>query len=347
MKIRIIEYKCIVDNNNMPFGHAEKAIEETLNICKNLGFKTEVAASQDFNKASITLPNSIKVNDYTYRSIFKIIENLYLATKTSKNEDILFWFVNVDWYLYLFLSIHSFKQKKIATIYKERFDQINGFRGKKFIIGDLLYHFLKKGIKRIDLFFETFYSTNKKSNSIYLPDYMYTDFYIKYRNKKKINRVICPGTINVQKDIKGLISVFKHINYQLLIVGQFVDNSLYEELLKEKSSNIRIENRRLEYEEYYSLIAESTYCIAPYDIRKYNSATSGVIRESVYLDTIVIAPQRLLDNIGLNGIGYKTLEELIELFNTNKINAKIENDLTLYKEENVVENIRSAIMKLT
>lgn len=346
MKVRLIEYKCIVNDENQPFGHAEKAIEDALMICDRLDLEAEVAASADFKAASLKLPNSLNVKDYTYKSISRIMQNLKAATKVTKGEEVLFWFVNVDWYLFLFLALHKLSQKKIATVYKDRYDQINGFKGKKFFVGDILYALLEKGVKQINLYLETFFASERMPDAVYLPDYIYTPFYEEHRVKDKIERVICPGTINTQKDVKGLVDVFKQINCPLLIVGQFTDRALYDELLKSKSGNITIENRRLEYEEYYRLIAESTYCITPYNMNRYTSATSGVIREAVYLGSTVIAPKRMLGNMGINGIGYEALEDLIHLFAKGEIDTAAENDLTMYQEDNVINNIRSAIIAL-
>lgn len=346
MKVRLIEYKCIVNDEGQPFGHAEKAIEDALMICDRLGLNAEVAASSNFKAASLKLPNSLNVNDYTYRSISKIMQNLRIATKVNKGEEVLFWFVNVDWYLFLFLSQHKFVQKKMATVYKDRFDQINGFRGKRFFVGDILYALLEKGVKQIDLYLETFFAPNRKPNAVYLPDYIYTSLYEEHHVREKIERVICPGTINTQKDVEGLVEVFKQINYPLLIVGQFADKTLYDKLLESKGDNITIDNHRLEYDEYYRLIAESTYCITPYNMNRYTSATSGVIREAIYLGSTVIAPRALLDNMGMKGIGYEKLDDLIGMFGQGKINIDTENDLSMYEEENVVNNIRSAIFAL-
>ena len=346
MKIRLIEYKCIVNDDGQPFGHAEKALDDALIICNRLGLDTEVAASASFSRVSLELPNSLKVADYTYKSISKVMQNLRAATKVAKGERVLFWFVNVDWYVFLFLSLHKIPQRKIATIYKDRFDQIDGFKGKKGIIGNHLYNLLEKGIKQIDVYLETFYARERRDNAVYLPDYIYTPFYNEHQVQNKTERVICPGTINMQKDVEGLVEVFKKIDYPLLIIGQFADKALYKELCDRKSNNITIENRRLEYDEYYRLIAESAYCITPYKMERYTSATSGVIREAVYLGSTVIAPKTLLDNMGMNGIGYETLDDLIDIFKPGKINIKPENDLTMYEEENVVNNIRSAIFAL-
>lgn len=346
MKIRLIEYKCIVNDKGRPFGHSEKAIEDAIRICNNLGFDVEVAASGAFKESSITLPNSIRAADYQYKNIAKIMKNLRVATSVKKNENTIFWYTNVDWYLFLFLALKTIRHKTIATIYKERCDLINGFEKKKSPVRSVLNKLLRKGIKKVDLYLETFYSNDRKKDAVYLPDYIYTDFYNKFRTKDKIKRVVCPGTINTQKDIRGLVSVFNQIDYPLLIIGEFVSSNLYDEVTQSIGSNIVVENRRLEYEEYYKIIAESMYCITPYDMNKYKTATSGVIREAVYLNTNVIAPQKLLNNMGMNGVGYEKLDDLISIFSRDVIGESIYNSLEQYKEEYVIRTVGSAILKL-
>lgn len=345
MKVRLIEYKCIVNDSGRPFGHAEKALADAIQICNNLGFKVEVAASDAFKESSVILPNSLNVSEYDYKNIARIMKNLNIATSVNKDEATVFWFTNVDWYLFLFLALKSIRNKKIVTIYKERFDLINGFKNKKGFVGAILYKLLVKGVEKVDLYLETFYSSNRKKDAVYLPDYIYTDFYNKFRTKNKIKRVVCPGTINTQKDIRGLVSVFKEINYSLLIVGEFVYSELYDEIKNSLSPNITVENRRLEYEEYYKIIAESMYCITPYDMTRYNTATSGVIREAIYLDTNVIAPKKMLNNMGLNGIGYENLEDLISIFSKDTIDNCAENNLDQYKEEYIIQTVGSALLK--
>jgi hypothetical protein len=135
MKVRLIEYKCIVNDEGQPFGHAEKAIEDALMICNRLGVKAEVAASSDFKAASFLLPNSLNVKEYTYRSVSKIMQNLKAATKVTKGEEVLFWFVNVDWYLFLFLSLHKLCQEKWPQFTRIWFDQLMGLKERSFLLG--------------------------------------------------------------------------------------------------------------------------------------------------------------------------------------------------------------------
>ena len=351
MKILIIEYKCIVNEKMQPYGHAERPIDDAIRICKDLGCECSIAASEIFFRNypdlhSFRLPNSIKVNEYDYRNIKTILKNIKVALKSAKDRETILWFTNVDWYLYLFLATHRIHNKIIATIYKDRYDQIKGFKSKKGYLGIILYYILLKGVKRVNLYFETFSSTRRFKNAVYLPDYIFTSFYKAHQTDKKIKRVVCPGTINTQKDIKGLIHVFRRIDYPLLIVGGFADPLLYNELKDIITPNITIQNRRIEYEEYCKIIAESEYCITPYNMRRYASATSGVIREAVYLGTTVIAPRKLLTNTGFNGIAYDDIDELINSSIWDNKENTIFNDLEPYKEENVLHRIKDAFSRL-
>lgn len=350
MRLRLIEYKNIVNDKGQAYGHAEKALNDTVNICKKLGINYEVATALDCvnNQKSgwIALPYSFKVSEYDYRNFSKIIKNLRVACNQNCDDETLLWFINVDWYLFLFLAFWRGRNKVLCTIYKDRYDQINSLKGKKGKIGDLLYRLGKTGINKVSLFFETFESDKRDSDSVYIPDYVYTAFYDSIRTEYKKDQVICPGTINVQKDVEGLVDVFSRIDYPLLIAGEFVNNELFNKLDEIKTKNVSIQNRRLEYDEYYTLIAQSKYCITPYDMKRYGSATSGVIREAIYLGTTVIAPEQMLHNMGLQGIGYNKLQDLTSIFQPNRTEEYI-NDLDAFKEENVVNTIRDALGKLS
>lgn len=59
----------------------------------------------------------------------------------------------------------------------------------------------------------------------------------------------------------------------------------------------------------------------------YKGATSGVLLESIFLKSIPVAPQKLLDYNGINGIGYGDLEEI----NTNTFVKQLTNENNLDK----------------
>jgi hypothetical protein len=54
-------------------------------------------------------------------------------------------------------------------------------------------------------------------------------------------------------------------------------------------------------------------------MEQYGCRTSGVLIESMFLHTIPIAPRKLLEANGIQGIGYDNIEELkdVNIFNYN------------------------------
>ena len=78
-------------------------------------------------------------------------------------------------------------------------------------------------------------------------------------------------------------------------------------------------------------------------MEKYGSATSGVLREAVYLGAKVIAPKALLNNMGINGIGYTNIEDVPALLNDD---AVYYNDFEKYKEKNIVKRFNDEFIRM-
>lgn len=347
MKIRIIEYKCIVNEDNKPFGHGDKVMHETIQICKHLGYDVEVASSSAYlskvEDNSLQLPNNIPVTQYCYHNIHRIFQNIRRAVQENLAKDTLLWFTNVDWYLFLYLGLFHIKNKIIVTTYTDRKQIINQFRGKKLFVGEIIARVIARGIKKTGVFFETFYTNMRMEDAVYLPDYIYKEEYDSYRVNVKENRVLCIGTMNEQKDIEGLITAFQGLEQPLLIIGEFANKVLLNRLQNKLTDNIKIIDKFLEYKEYCDLIAHSKYVITPYNMKIYGSSTSGVLREALYMGTQVIAPHKMLANMGIRGLGYNELSEVRAIFESEQSIPTYENDLEEYRADKVLENIRKVL----
>ena len=146
-----------------------------------------------------------------------------------------------------------------------------------------------------------------------MPDYYYSEEkYAKYLGVKKQHKVVCLGAMNPYKKLEELVEVFNKNGMSMEIKGYFYDEKRYERLTKIKKDNITIENRILNEEEYYSILAEAQYSILPYDMQQYGGRTSGVLQESIFMECIPIAPYQLLKENGSVGIGYGELSDLSE-----------------------------------
>ncbi|MCI0470517.1 MAG: hypothetical protein L0Y73_02550, partial [Candidatus Aminicenantes bacterium] len=92
--------------------------------------------------------------------------------------------------------------------------------------------------------------------------------------------------------------------------GFFPDKNLLNEIKKYENENIEISDCYLAASQYYQATAEAKFLILPYLKSRYNKRTSGILLESIYLDTPVIAPHFLLEYTGLPGFGYDKLNDI-------------------------------------
>lgn len=343
MKVCIAEYKCITDKSGNAFGHGKKVLYEAEQMCRKMGIETSVAACEAYRDKGydgeyILLPNAIHGSDYTYHSVKRVMENIRTAMKQTDADYI--WFTNVDWYLFMYLGCHRIKQKVVITTYADVNDSVKYFGGRG-LPGKMVAFLERRGITKLSLIVETFYRGKRPENAVYMPDYLYTEFYKGYRVAEKKHRVICIGTMNTQKDVKGAVALFRQMDIPFFIIGGFVDKNLYRELCAESTENIQIKDAYLSDEEYYSELGSSEYVIVPYDMSVYGSATSGVVRESIYMGVKVIAPQKLLDNMGIDLRGYDSLIEVKELIETNRLSVYPEEKLEQYSEDHLVKGFKN------
>lgn len=343
MKIRLVEYKNIVDNKGNAFGHGRKVLYEAQQISHLAGYNTEVVAcdayiNRSYDGKFIQLLNAINVAQYDYKHILTIMSNLRDALRNIDADFV--WFTNIDWYLFLYLALYHKKKKIIVTTYCNIDDTIDLFE-KKGIIGKIVANIMKIGIRSVDLFIETYYRKDRNQNAIYMPDYLYTDYYKKYKENEKRNRIICIGTMNAQKDLDSMVKVFSRTDYQVEIKGEFVDKKRYQKLLEIKTPNIDIQDRYLSDADYYDELSSSEYVIVPYNMEIYGSATSGVVREALYMGVKVLAPQKLLDNMGISIKGYKNLEDVISLM--GEMQKYEEDNLQKYSVEDMAEKLKKRL----
>ncbi len=77
--------------------------------------------------------------------------------------------------------------------------------------------------------------------------------------------------------------------------------------------NVIVENVVLSEDDYYKKLAGAKYSILPYDMKVYEGRTSGVLLESIFLlERYRLHLKRLLEENEVRGIGYDTLQELLE-----------------------------------
>ena len=241
----------------------------------------------------------ISIHSSKFREILQRKRNISKILQSGKT----IWFVNIDFWFFLFLIFSNTRGKEIfITNY---LDYSKGSTFKR-----VLY---KLASKKIRSEFTTIKDTWMPNQS-FIPDYWYDEeqYEVFCEGGKKEQVVIC-GAISRAKDINGVIGAFKQNNYPLMIKGRFETDELFNNCINavNGASNIQIDNKRLSDAEYYSLIGESKYVLLPYRKENYSGRSSGVMLESVFMDSIVIAPRFLLDELGISGYGYDKISDLI------------------------------------
>lgn len=242
------------------------------------------------------------------RDKLKLIRNIHQVL-SLRDYDII-WFYRTDFFLFLYLFLTRKPGIKIVgQVYQEKFAA-----GK---VSCILNYIYRKALRKLD---GVIYSQEGMAcgheNTLYIPDYYYDEKkYGKYKNIPKQEKAVCLGTMNPYKELTGLVKGFSRNKYELEIKGFFYDKRMYEELARMAGPGIKIEDRILSEEEYYSTLAEAKYAVLPYDMKQYENRTSGVLQECLFLGTAPIAPALLLKQNGMQGIGYNTIAELENLQN--------------------------------
>lgn len=325
-KILLIDYYGICDENGKAIGHSPKVLKEYGDLLKGEYVRSvaaspclinEVAGEQTHNFHKVySLKYNIMTSGMTsfwkrVKDKFKLFYNLHQVFQIDDYD--IFWFYKTDFflalYLYLFISGKRKKENKpkiVVLLYQNSFGDN--------IPGRILNHIYYAGFKKADGIISTQEGFKDLGiPALYIPDYYYdTRKYEKYLVMEKVDKAVCIGTMSPYKKLDELISVFNQNGYELEIKGYFYDKSFYTNLCNKINHNIVIEDRVLTEEEYYRTLAEAKYTILPYDMKQYQCRTSGVLIESLFLNTTAIAPKQLLQQNQIEGIGYSDIEELAD-----------------------------------
>lgn len=334
-KVLLIDYYGTCNREGELVGHSNKVIKEYGELLKG-EFDVGVAVSpcmvagmkNEFNEVI-----QLKYNIYTNTAIrlsgkikdkIKLYINIYQALKVGGYD--IYWFIRSDFFLFLYLNVLCIikKRKMIALIYQSEY----GGEKLKRIINCIF----RLGIHKLDGIIYT--QKNLKtlhSKGLYIPDYYYDEKkYEKYKKLKKKDKAVCIGTMNTYKRLEELVDAFNRNGMYLEIIGYFYEKDRVHKLKSIAKENVYIEDAILSDDRYYSLLAESKFSVLPYDMKEYNQRSSGVLLESIFLDTIVVAPQELLRQNNVKGIGYNSITQLEEpeFFNKwlDQANVNVEYD---------------------
>lgn len=308
-KVSMVDYIGCYSLKSGPVGHSLKVINDYLREF-DTDLEMEVLAPKEYlpyinTDAKKKIPycteaeSSGKSTLGNMIAMLKSFKNISCALKQASNDIV--WFYNVDQFLFMYLFLTGMHHKKIlVTLFARDYP-------KK-------YHnyCMKRILPKLTLVVSSNLEFRRENcRSIYMPDYLFdASIYDRYCFDLKENKVVCVGTMNSSKRILELVYAFSRNNVKLEIYGLFYDEDYYRRVLEACSDNIKIENRYLEYEEYLRILGSARYCVLPYKMEAYENFTSGVLLESMYVGTVPISDNRLLDKMEVNGVGYDAIEEL-------------------------------------
>ena len=121
----------------------------------------------------------------------------------------------------------------------------------------------------------------KVSDYIYIPK--------KIRREEKKYDFAMLGTIASDKNYEDVIAATSNTKYRVLLAGKFLDNERFEKIRSLAGDNVNILNEYLSEEDYYRYIRQSRFLVLPYIPSSHNGKSSGVVLDSLYQGTPVIA----------------------------------------------------------
>lgn len=349
VKVLLTDYLCVSSNSGQPIGHGKKVLTEMHNLLDGILEVSVYATSQYFERGPTKtfeewLVEGIHTSPKTFSqklACYYIKLKHIIKALGARGIDVV-WFTNIDATLLQVLAFVPHMHKKlVVTIYRDLLlDSLENGKKKRALI--------RKGLEKCDLVVAT--NRNLKFpgiRMIYLPDYVYSPFYEKYRSQTKSIELLCIGTIGDTKDITGLVRAVNDTELSLVIAGLFKEEKIYKQCMKIKAENITVQNRLMSSDEYYSLIGKAKFVILPYNMVRYACATSGVLQEAIFLGATVIAPKQLLEYNSINGIGYDTIDQIPQLVREcYKYNISYQNDLSFFSDDNCKKIINDALLDI-
>ena len=338
--IVFIDYCGSCDGEGRAIGHSPKVLMEYADLLKD-HYKLEAILPLCVHE-SVKEGTFDRITNLPYQIVeegnrgllkrlvdkYKLFRNIGLANRYSEQK--ICWYYRTDFFLFLYYFFHRKPKDKImiCLLYQQKFAEG--------ILGKTLNIIFKRGLSKFDAVIYT--QKNMKiphPKVFYMPDYYYDAKYEPYRKMPKDDKVVCLGTMNPYKELEKLVDVFNANGMKLEIAGRFLDQQRYLDLQHRAKDNVIVENVVLSEDDYYKKLAGAKYSILPYDMKVYEGRTSGVLLESIFVGTIPIAPKGMLEENEVRGIGYDTLQELLESSFFN--NIRIEKEENLLIDKNMIK----------
>ena len=356
-KIYLIEYQGRCDTDGTAVGHAPKVITEYYDFVKEYCDVSVLAPETIFNSVdsesfsqTYSLPRCIVMKGQT-PFIEKITNKLHMFDNISKSiayankkGDGTLWFFNVEFYLLLYLALFKKPKHKIyLTMFIDGYFSSNNSSLKARMLNKIKQKIFEIAQNKIDLIISTGEKfTYKNCKNFYIPDYyyipeLYSNYLVDYSNKENV--AVCLGTMGRGKQLSEMIDTFNRIGYPLKIVGRFYDEHLYNELCGKACDNISINNCYIDINDYLTLLSKSKYTILPYPEENYSHQTSGVMQEAIFVGTIPITYNSILDGNCVKGIGFNSWNDVT----SELLSQDVSHIFNLYKSDITYKYSKEAI----
>jgi len=321
--ITIADFIGNVDQSGKPVGHPVKVVSEMAGLLSGEA-EVSVAAPEahlgEIRKQgswpSVPLPHCVNVFSHArLRNLLGKWRNLRMVFR--KSGDVL-WFAHVDFSLFLYLFLFGCRGRRVwLTLCYNPLRNAGGWR----------HHVVERVLKRVDKVI----ATNRNflnllpGNTVFVPDYYCREaFYGEFLCDHKRREMVSLGTTGETKQLEALVEVMNGCDVPLTIAGSFAQSPERCARLKAMAKpHIQIVDGYIGNNEYYTRLAGARYVVLPYDMKLYEQRTSGILLESVFLESIPVVPRALLEFNGIDGIGYDRLEEIPALLGDTAREAEI------------------------
>ena len=233
----------------------------------------------------------------------RMFANIRIVLKQAGGDTV--WFFNTEFYLCLYLALFGNSGKRIVfTSFKEAYDggRLGGIKQKIF----------ERAQKRMALIISSGEDFRfKNAPSVYLPDYACDEkLFAPYREKERRPNAVCLGTMGAEKQLEEMVRTFTRLGFPLTVAGRFYDRERLKRLKEAAGDNITIRDEYLSREEYLRLLGRASHVVLPYAPEQYGSQTSGVLQEALFLDTVIVAPEKVLKGNHVPGLGFESWDAL-------------------------------------
>ena len=341
MIINIVDVICLINNNNMPVGHEEKAINQaTMLFDGNREYTIGKFYKNHVSDENIKCnPVDVKATDSVLLKYAKCIINSYYSIRRNTADVI--WFINMNEVVFWVILLLPKKAKYMMTTYVDW----NQKFAKKCPYRNIRKMILEKALRKVDLVIATNYHYHLNVNYIHIPDFYLDEQYKRYIYQHK-DGVVCVGVMSESQGILEIARAFRNSSLKIIISGYFRDEEYFNKVKQNECDNVVIQNIVLPYEKYIKMIGMAKYIVIPYR-NSHANRTSGVLQETVALNSIPVSFPDFLRYNNVQGITFEKYEDIpIRIKEYESGEQTIHNDWKEYDYQIIKDKLSYKISEL-